>query len=90
MDRVAGYRPELAWTCCDHVDTLLQRNDQRDREKGMSPLDVWLTISRELGLRPLHAAIDRTRAVVERHAEGVVATVPPIRYHYRRIVPAVA
>ncbi len=23
--RKAGYRPELAWTCCDYADTLLQR-----------------------------------------------------------------
>ena len=25
--RKAGYRPELAWTCCDYADTLLQRNE---------------------------------------------------------------
>ncbi len=23
--RKAGYRPDLAWTCCDYADTLLQR-----------------------------------------------------------------
>ena len=24
--RKAGYRPELAWSCCDYADCLLQRN----------------------------------------------------------------
>ncbi len=51
--RNAGYRPELAWTCCDYADTLLQRNEPGDREKAMSLLDESLTISTELGMRPL-------------------------------------
>ncbi len=48
-----GYRPELAWTCCDYADTLLQRNETGDREKAMSLLDESLAISTELGMRPL-------------------------------------
>ena len=28
--RKAGYRPELAWTCCDYADTLRQRNAEDD------------------------------------------------------------
>ncbi len=51
--RKASYRPELAWTCCDYADTLLQRNDPGDREKAMSLLDQSLAISSELGMRPL-------------------------------------
>jgi tetratricopeptide (TPR) repeat protein len=51
--RKAGYRPELAWTCCDYADTLLQRNEPGDREKAMSLLDESLAISSELGMRPL-------------------------------------
>jgi len=51
--RKAGYRPELAWTCCDYADTLLQRNESGDREKAMSLLDESLAISSELGMRPL-------------------------------------
>ncbi len=47
-----GYRPELAWTCCDYADTLLQRNEPGDREKAMSLLDKSLAISSELGMRP--------------------------------------
>ncbi len=51
--REAGYRPALAWTCCDHADTLLQRNEAGAREKAMSLLDESLSISIELGMRPL-------------------------------------
>ena len=59
--RKPGYRPELAWICCDYADTLLQRHsstgsertDGGDREKAMSLLDESLAISSELGMRPL-------------------------------------
>ena len=51
--RKAGYRPELAWTCCDYADTLLQRNGDGDRAKAMSLLDESLAISSELRMRPL-------------------------------------
>ncbi len=51
--RKAGCRPELAWTCCDYADTLLQRNETGDREKAMSLLDESLAISSELGMGPL-------------------------------------
>ena len=27
--RKAGFRPELAWTCCDYADALLERNGER-------------------------------------------------------------
>jgi hypothetical protein len=51
--RNAGYRPEVAWTCCDYADTLLARNQPGDRQRAMSLLDESLAISRELGMRPL-------------------------------------
>ncbi len=46
-------RSELAWTCCDYADTLLQRNESGDRAKAVSFLDEALAISTELGMRPL-------------------------------------
>ncbi|MEE8159231.1 MAG: AAA family ATPase, partial [Dehalococcoidia bacterium] len=55
--RKAGYRPELAWTCCDYADTLLRRSDSGDREKAMSLLDESLAISTELGMRPLRERV---------------------------------
>ncbi|MCI0859096.1 MAG: protein kinase [Chloroflexi bacterium] len=59
--RRAGFRPDLAWTCCDYADALLQRastssattESEEDRRKAMALLDESLTISSELGMRPL-------------------------------------
>ncbi len=60
-----GYRPELAWTCCDYADTLLQRNEPGDREKAMSLLDESLAISSELGMRPLMERVLSRREILE-------------------------
>ncbi len=62
--RKAGYRPELAWTCCDYADTLLQRNEPGDREKAMSLLDESLAISSELGVRPLMERVLSRREIL--------------------------
>ncbi len=51
--RKAGYRPELAWSCCDYADALHDRDGEGDRAKAMSLLDESLAISTELGMRPL-------------------------------------
>ncbi|PKB63658.1 MAG: hypothetical protein BZY80_06220 [SAR202 cluster bacterium Io17-Chloro-G2] len=51
--RNAGYRPELAWSCCDYADMLQDRNGDGDRAKAMALLDESLAISSELGMRPL-------------------------------------
>ncbi|MCI0799262.1 MAG: AAA family ATPase, partial [Chloroflexi bacterium] len=51
--RKAGYRPELAWTCCDYADALQERNNPDDRGKAKAHLDEALVISSELGMRPL-------------------------------------
>ncbi len=68
--RKAGYRPELAWTCCDYADTLLQRNEPGDREKAMSLLDESLAISSELGMRPLMERVLNQRDRVELSPEA--------------------
>ena len=51
--RKAGYRPELAWSCHDYADTLLQRNNSGDRASAISLLDEALAITRELGMPQL-------------------------------------
>ena len=51
--RKAGYRPELAWTCCDYADMLRERDAMGDRTKAIALLDESLAISNELGMRPL-------------------------------------
>ena len=72
--RNAGYRPELAWTCCDYADTLIQRNGDGDRAKATSLLDESLAISTELGMRPL---IDR---VTERQERIEAQPLPALTY----------
>ena len=51
--RKAGSRPGLAWTCCDYADMLLDRNGEGDRAKPITLLEESLSISSELGMRPL-------------------------------------
>ncbi len=67
-----GFRPELAWTCCDYADTLLQRASASsaqahagDREKAMSLLDESLAISSELGMRPLMERVLSRRDILK-------------------------
>ncbi len=61
--RKAGYRPNLAWTCCDYADTLLQRSDPADHDQALSLLNESLSISTELGMRPL---MERTQDRLDR------------------------
>ncbi len=70
--RKAGYRPELAWTCCDYADALLQRastssartESEGDRTKNLSFLDESLAISSELGMRPLMERVLSRREIL--------------------------
>jgi hypothetical protein len=62
--RKGGYRPELAWTCCDYADTLLQRDGPGDRAKALSLLDEAIAISSELGMRPLMERVQTRREKV--------------------------
>ena len=59
-----GYRPELAWTCCDYADLLLERNRDGARSKTMSLLDELLAISSEQGMRPLMERVLSRREIL--------------------------
>ena len=63
--RKGGYRPELAWTCCDYADLLLQRNGDGDRSKAITLLDESLAISSELGMRPLMERVLSRRDILQ-------------------------
>ncbi len=63
--RKAGYRPELAWTCCDYADTLLERDAEGDRGKAAQLLDESLAISSELGMRPLMERVLSRREILK-------------------------
>ncbi len=73
--RKAGYRPELAWTCHDYAETLLQRKEAGDRAKAMSLLEESQALSTELGMRPLMEQV----AVLQEQAEAQPDTAPAYR-----------
>ena len=62
--RKAGYRPELAWTCCDYADMLRERDAEGGRAKAMALLDESLAISSELGMRPLMERVLSRREIL--------------------------
>ena len=63
--RKAGYRPELAWSCCDYADMLRERDVEGDRAKAISLLDESLAISSELGMRPLMERVLSRREILK-------------------------
>ena len=65
--RKAGYRPELAWSCCDYADALVLRGGRADRMKAVPLLGEGMAISIELGMRPLQ---ERIAALQERAQSG--------------------
>jgi tetratricopeptide (TPR) repeat protein len=75
--RKAGYRPELAWACCDYADLLLNpvgavrepplqptHTTPADRKKAMALLEEALQISSELGMRPLMERVLSRRQIL--------------------------
>ncbi len=63
--RKAGYRPELAWTCCDYADALRERDGPGDKEQAVALLDESLAISSELGMRPLMERVLSRREILK-------------------------
>ena len=63
--RKAGYRPELAWTCCDYADTLRDRDGEGDRQKAVQLLAESLAISSDLGMRPLMERVLSRREILK-------------------------
>ncbi len=62
--RKAGYRPELAWTCCDYSDTLRERAEPGEPTKAVELLDESLAIASELGMRPLMERVLSRREIL--------------------------
>ena len=64
FNRRAGYRPELAWSCCDYADMLRERDAEGDRAKAITLLDESLAISSELGMWPLMERVLSRREIL--------------------------
>ena len=63
--RKAGYRPEVAWTCCDYADLIQERDGEGNRAKAAALLDESLAISSELGMRPLMERVETRQKPAE-------------------------
>ncbi|MCH7735748.1 MAG: hypothetical protein IH961_11110, partial [Chloroflexi bacterium] len=63
--RSAGYRPELAWTCSDYAEMLLERNVLGDSEKATELQDEAIAIAQELGMRPLIERVLAQREILK-------------------------
>ena len=70
--RNAGYRPELAWTCCDYADALVQRGHPEDLGQALSLINESLATAVDLGMSPL---AERAAAVKQR-VESQPVTAP--------------
>jgi DNA-binding CsgD family transcriptional regulator len=78
--RQAGYRPELAWTCYDYADMLLNPVGAHgraplhdDRARAMSLLDEAVAITRELGMPPLMERVVALQAKAKSQPEKAPA-----------------
>ena len=65
FSRKAGFRPELAWTCCDYADLLLQRNGSGDHVKARLLLEESSMLGNQLGMRPLVERVTAAQARVQ-------------------------
>ena len=71
FSRKGGYRTELAWACCDYADLLLDpstssgRTGSDGRALATSLLDESLSISSELGMRPLMERVLSRREILK-------------------------
>ncbi|MFQ6026079.1 MAG: LuxR C-terminal-related transcriptional regulator, partial [Dehalococcoidia bacterium] len=66
----AGYQPSLAWTCYDYANATLRRNGPGDHAKARTLLEEGLTISQELGMRPLAEKLVSLREKAESQPEA--------------------
>ena len=57
LSRKAGCRPELAWSCHDYAETLLEHQGPGHRAKAVLLLEEALAISTDLGMPPLMARV---------------------------------
>ncbi len=63
--RRAGYRPEMAWICCEYADVLLKEFGPGDWPKVETLLEESLVIANDLGMRPLIQRIEACRERLE-------------------------
>ena len=63
--RQAGYRPALAWSCCDYAEALIERDGTGDKARAIDLLNESMSITSELGMRPLSERAGVIKALAE-------------------------
>ncbi|MCH7735375.1 MAG: hypothetical protein IH961_09210 [Chloroflexi bacterium] len=56
---------DLAWTCSDHAELLIERDAPGDREKATELQDEAITIAQELGMNPLLERVLAQREILK-------------------------
>ena len=56
---------DLAWTCSDYAEMLLERNAPGDREKATELQDKAIAIAQELGMNPLLERVLAQRKILK-------------------------
>ena len=63
--RNAGYRPQLARSCFDYSNLLLEHNDPSDRDKATELQDEAIAIATDLGMTPLLERVLAQRGILK-------------------------
>ena len=63
--RNAGYKPELAWTCSDYAEMLIERDAPGDRERATELQDEAIAIAAELDMKPLLERVLAQREILK-------------------------
>ena len=63
--REAGYLPEVAWTCADYSEMLLDRDAPGDRQNAIELQDEAISIATELGMKPLLERVLAKREILK-------------------------
>ena len=56
---------DLAWTCSDYAEMLLERNAPGDRDKATELQDKAIAIATELGMQPLLERVLSQREILK-------------------------
>ena len=60
-----GLRPELAWTCSDYAELLIERDAGGDAGRVTELQDEAIAITQELGMKPLLERVLAQREILK-------------------------
>ena len=63
--KMRDWKPELAWTCSDYSEMLLDRDTPGDHHKAIELQDEAISIATELGMKPLLERVLAKREILK-------------------------